>query len=200
MDKICLSGLLRCSGMINATDPRDHIYAFLGHPLASTSSGLIIEPDYVKPLVNVYTDAAFSLLQHPREGPWVLTSIAHTTSDDVEGEIFSSWVPRWNENTAAKFRLLATSYTWYAAGGSDLAPPKMNEYKVLTIPGIAFETITWISQPIRIENLGFDINKWEDRYRNTRVLFIDNLWQELLTMLDRSQDELEHMFSVTLAR
>ncbi|KAE9365013.1 HET-domain-containing protein [Stipitochalara longipes BDJ] len=200
IDKICLSGLLRSSGTINASDPRDHIYAFLGHPLASTASGLIIEPDYGKPLVDVYTDAAFSLLQHPREGPGILTSVVHTTSDDVEGQVFPSWVPRWDENTAVKLRLLATGYAWYAAGGSDLAPSRMDEYKVLTILGIAFETVTWVSQPFRMENLDFDIDKWEDRYRNTRVSFIDNLWQELLTMWDGSQDEFEHMFSVALVR
>jgi hypothetical protein len=200
IDKICLSGLLRSSGTINATDPRDHIYAFLGHPLASTSSGLIIEPDYRKPLVNVYTDAAFSLLQHPREGPWILTSVAHATSHDVKGQVFPSWVPRWDHNTAARVRLLATGYAWYAAGGSDLAPSRMDEYKVLTIPAIAFDTVTWVSQPFRIENMDFDIDKWEDRYRSTRLSFIDNLWQELLTMWDGSQDELEHIFSVTLVR
>jgi hypothetical protein len=200
MDNISLSGLLRSSGTINATDPRDHIYAFLGHPLASTASGLIIEPGYGKLLVDVYTDAAFSLLQLPREGPWILTSVAHTTLDDVEGQVFPSWVPRWDKNTAAKVKLLATGYAWYAAGGSDLAPSRMDEYKVLTIPGIAFEIVTWVSQPVRMENLDFDIDRWDDRYRNTRVSFIDNLWQELLTMWDGSHDGLEHMFSVTLVR
>ena len=200
IDKICFSGLLRSSGTINATDPRDHIYAFLGHPLASTTSGLIIEPDYGKALVNVYTDAAFSLLQHPREGPSILTSVCHATSDDIEGRVFPSWVPRWDENSAARVRLLATGYAWYAAGGSDLAPSRMDEYKVLTIPGIALDTVTWVSQPVRIQNLDFDIDKWENRYRNTRVSFVDNLWKELLTMWDGPQDELEHMFSVTLVR
>lgn len=57
------------------SDPRDYIYAFLGHPLAAMESGLLIEPDYGKSLVDVYTDAALDLLQHPREGPGVLTSV-----------------------------------------------------------------------------------------------------------------------------
>ena len=200
IDKICLSGLLRSSGTINATDPRDHIYAFLGHPLASTSTGLLIEPDYGKHLVNVYTDAAFNLLQHPREGPWILPSVAHATSHDVEGQVFPSWVPRWDQNTAARVRLLATGYSWYGAGGSDLAPSRMDEHKVLTISGIAFDTVIWVSQPVLIENLEFDIDRWEDRYRNARISFIDTLWQKLLTMWDGSQDELEKIFSVTLVR
>lgn len=76
----------------------------------------------------------------------------------------------------------------------------MDEYKVLTISGIAFDTVIWVSQPVRIENLEFDIDKWEDRYRNGRISFIDTLWQELLTMWDGSQDELEKIFSVTLVR
>ena len=95
---------------------------------------------------------------------------------------------------------MATGYAWYAAGGSDLASARIDEYKVLTIPGIAFDTITWTSQPVRVQNLDFDIDKWEDHYRNARVSFIDSLWQDLLSLWDGSQDELEHMFSVTLVR
>ena len=76
------------------SDPRDYIYAFLGHPLAAMESGLLIEPDYGKSLVDVYTDAALDLLQHPREGPGVLTSVAHATPDEMEGREFPSWVPR----------------------------------------------------------------------------------------------------------
>ena len=108
------------------SDPRDYIYAFLGHPLATTESGLLIEPDYGKSLVDVYTGAALDLLQHSREGPGVLISVAHATPDEVEGREFPSWVPRWNENTSVKIRLLATGYAWYAAGGSDHASARMD--------------------------------------------------------------------------
>lgn len=78
------SGMIRSSGTLKATDPRDHLYAFMGHPSATTDSGLFIEPNYNVSFVDSYTDVTFRLLQHTREAPCVLTSVVHVCAEDVE--------------------------------------------------------------------------------------------------------------------
>lgn len=140
MQKASFAGLLRSSGRVTAFDPRDHIYAFLGHPLARTESEqLFIEPNYGQSIHDVYINVAFKLLQSPREYPSVLTSIMHSTLEDIEGLIFPSWVPQWNRNSATVARHLATGYAWYAAGGPRPAQAIMDEYKVLSIHAIVFD-------------------------------------------------------------
>lgn len=94
---------------MNATDPRDRINPVLGHPLASTSSGLIIDRTTIDLLCmcSLTRHSVYHRVQGTREGPWILTSVAHATSHEVEGRVFPSWVPGWNQNTAAILRLLA---------------------------------------------------------------------------------------------
>ena len=51
-----------------ATDPRDYVYAQLGHPSAqSLSTGLpIIKADYSKPVLEVFRDAAIRILEEAK--------------------------------------------------------------------------------------------------------------------------------------
>jgi hypothetical protein len=55
--------ILRIGKSLSASDPRDHIYAFLGNPLASSCDGKsILEPDYNKDEKEVYFATASALL------------------------------------------------------------------------------------------------------------------------------------------
>lgn len=51
-----------------------------------------------------------------------------------------------------------------------------------------------------MENLGFNPNVWEDCYRTGGISFIDSLWRTVLSKWGGPEDEIEHIFSVTLVR
>jgi hypothetical protein len=86
LDLLCHTTLLRCS------DPRDHVYSFLGHPLAQLKdgSGSIVQPDYDKSHLTLFLEVTQALLQ--QEGLRVLSMVEH---DEVTiGEDLPSWALR----------------------------------------------------------------------------------------------------------
>ena len=76
-------------------DPRDHVYAFLGHPLARLEGdgGTIIKPDYAKGFRDVYLELAIQLLK--QEKPLHLLSTTEHDKQSLEADS-PSWVPDWN--------------------------------------------------------------------------------------------------------
>lgn len=75
------------------SDPRDKVYAFLGHPLAYQLTGTnLVRPDYRKTPAQVYLELSKALIQ--RTGLRVLTTVEH--NQDTILEDFPSWVTRWN--------------------------------------------------------------------------------------------------------
>ena len=85
--------LLSHAALLNCTDPRDKIYAFLGHPLAySLTANRLVNPDYQKTPGQVYLEVSKALIQ--QSGLRVLTTVEHT--QDTIGENLPSWVTRWD--------------------------------------------------------------------------------------------------------
>ena len=79
---------------LSCKDPKDHIYAFLGHPLAQLEDGQgpVIQPDYeIKDPRLVSLDLSKFLFE--RFGLRVLSSVEH--DDSSLSEDFSSWVFPW---------------------------------------------------------------------------------------------------------
>ncbi|KAI6912364.1 hypothetical protein D0867_06313 [Hortaea werneckii] len=78
-----------------ATDPRDKIYASLGHPSAQTKAdqGTIVSPDYGRSLIRVHFELACSLMTGDRR-LLALSAVEHIDSADVDSCIIS-WLPRW---------------------------------------------------------------------------------------------------------
>jgi len=78
--------VLQIGKTLSASDPRDHIYAFLGNPLAVSDAGmLIIEPDYDQNEKDVYFDTACALLRSTHESPYVLCFVHQNSRNDVTG-------------------------------------------------------------------------------------------------------------------
>lgn len=107
--------LLNHGALLNCSDPRDHVYAFLAHPLARNADGSpLVFPDYVKSVEQVYLDVSCVLLR--RFGLRLLSSVEHQNST-IKEEL-PSWVVRWNVsvvmNDIARFPQLykATPPQW----------------------------------------------------------------------------------------
>ncbi|KAI0187058.1 heterokaryon incompatibility protein-domain-containing protein [Xylaria flabelliformis] len=94
-----------------ATDPRDHIYAFLGHPsarrqyayrpeqqinylkLIEEAREALVKPDYGKTVDEVYLETAVALFNQQRDMR-VLGAVRHT--EESLARDYPSWVPRWD--------------------------------------------------------------------------------------------------------
>lgn len=85
--------LLNHGALLDCTDPRDHVYAFLGHPLArNKAGGPLVLPDYTKSVEQVYFDISCLLLRY--FGLRLLSSVEHREST-IKEEL-PSWVVRWD--------------------------------------------------------------------------------------------------------
>ncbi|POS74108.1 hypothetical protein DHEL01_v207502 [Diaporthe helianthi] len=85
--------LLNHGALLDCIDPRDHIYAFLAHPLArDQDGGLLVWPDYFMGLDNVHFVVSCKLLR--RFGLRLLSSVEHT--EKTIEEALPLWVVRWN--------------------------------------------------------------------------------------------------------
>jgi hypothetical protein len=96
---VTLFDLLDHASLLNCADPRDRVYAFLGHPLAQRPDGTgpLVRPDYTKPVAEVYREIMEVLLKVV--GPRVLATVDHTETSISEVNV-PSWVVRWDISNA----------------------------------------------------------------------------------------------------
>jgi hypothetical protein len=113
-----------------ATDPRDHIYAFLGHPAAYRPKGsnlqpisTAISPDYRLSPRDVYVDFAKYWL-NTRKDSRLLSCVDHvdlsSTGSQLESSTrFPSWCPNWSHQPLGGGRINKSHEPyWYSAAGS----------------------------------------------------------------------------------
>ena len=146
-----------CDGrMYEATDPRDHVYAFLSHPTAvahAQGGHTLVDINYDKSVDDVYTELATRVIETDRY-PWtVLTCFDHANALALSGQR-QSWVPRWEE----VFRVSWLGYVgmWYQAGGlpsEDFRAEVSKANLSLRTNVIVLDEIRWASQILRDEHL-----------------------------------------------
>jgi hypothetical protein len=134
-----LLDLLDHASLLECQDPRDHIYAFLGHPLARVAGGVgrAITPDYRKGVMEVYKEASVALLAE--SGIRTLSSAEHNdeTLDDFETP---SWVVRWNVQYIVNNIHLHPSTPYQACGSRSQQQMTLQE-DVLHILGVKVDTV-----------------------------------------------------------
>lgn len=76
--------LLNHASRLDCQDPRDHIYAFLGHPITQLAggSGPFIKPDYSRSTLDMYREVTTYLLNSV--GLKVLVIIEHAEKSILE--------------------------------------------------------------------------------------------------------------------
>lgn len=83
--------MLLCTQRQMASDPRDYVYALLGHLSALIRGHLIMEPDYAKPSAALFHEVAVKLIE-TRQDLQVITTVYHCSEVDLEGD-YPTWVP-----------------------------------------------------------------------------------------------------------
>jgi hypothetical protein len=149
------TSVLHMARRFRATDSRDYVYAFLGHPAARhpKTHVSLINADYSKSLHDVYFDAARALLEYPSTDLTFLLSCVDRDQKALD-EDYPSWVPQWHlARFVASFGYLESQ--WYQAGDySSDGQFTLLEDKSLKLRGIVFDEISWTSQPIKVSEFG----------------------------------------------
>ncbi|KAM7187873.1 Heterokaryon incompatibility protein (HET) domain containing protein [Rhypophila sp. PSN 637] len=93
--KMTFYDLIDHASLLSCQDPRDRIYAFLGHPLAPrhADGSPKIKPDYTKPVNELYLQVSKICLEEI-VGLRALVTVEHTPQSLQDG--FPSWMTRWH--------------------------------------------------------------------------------------------------------
>ena len=194
--KVTLTDILHVGRRFNATDLRDYVFAFLGHPTAMepTTRELLITPSYSKPLLEVYYEAGRALLR-TCELTFVLSCVDRDQA--ALDSAFPSWVPQWH--LAKYVTALGYPANRYQAGGYNKIPVFYVDEKqrLLKIRGFILDTIPWVANATTDRDFEF-------HHTDHHPPLIEKIWRELKPHDDgperRYRDE-EKMdaFSATLA-
>lgn len=137
-----LRKLLRYSGQLQSTDPKDKIFALLSMALDNKALG--IQVDYSTTAENVYTMTTVRIIEHEKNFD-VLSSVrAHP---DCRYENLPSWVTNWsqldlgNHDGVLKFKS-DDDYTDFEASGKCLVSVSFDAaYTALTTRGMIVDTL-----------------------------------------------------------
>ncbi|OTA64865.1 HET-domain-containing protein [Hypoxylon sp. EC38] len=168
---ITLAEILHIGRRFKATDLRDYVFAFLGHPTAvdPVTYEPLINPNYNKPLLEVYYEAGRALLR-TCELTFFLSCVDRDQAalDDA----FPSWVPQWH--LAKYVSALGYPVNRYRAGGYDKNPifSVDENRRRLKIRGFILDTILWAANAMTDEDFDF---LHTDRHPSV----IEKIWTEL---------------------
>lgn len=130
--------LLSHAALLSCSDPRDKVYAFLGHPLAYSLSGnMLIRPDYQKSPGQVYLELSKALIQ--QSGLRVLTTVEHTASTILED--LPSWVTRWDVSLVWNDIFRVPNTMFGASAGLTADPPVAFIKDTLVFQGIILDKV-----------------------------------------------------------
>jgi hypothetical protein len=131
-----LLDVLHSSRCLSATDPKDHIYAFLGHHSASHSvtGKLIVSPDYTTNVEQVYSDLATNWIEWTQD----LNILSFVTG--ARNIRLPSWVPLWNEYNGNVLAQLG-ELIFNAGGQRQASVLLVNEGKCLKVRSVIFDKV-----------------------------------------------------------
>ncbi|KAM0463716.1 hypothetical protein ACHAO4_000438 [Trichoderma viride] len=174
---------LHRAGHMNVTDPRDRVFAMLGHysiRKGHNSKLKELEADYKKSVEEVYADVAKRALVGDTESLITLAAVQHTglpSSAKASGgrqAKLPSWVPDWR---ARHGHIMSEPTTPHRASGLKKSDLRISPSapRVLSIHGIKIDSIENCSKPL--EKGAFHERK-SDEEKNTRPV-VETLWTDI---------------------
>jgi hypothetical protein len=88
--------LLEVTRAQQASDPRDYIFALLGHQCALIDGVPIVEPDYSKSAQELYFEVSIKIMRQTRSLR-LLSAVHHRDGSGLDGETVS-WIPTWSRD------------------------------------------------------------------------------------------------------
>ena len=126
----------------SSSDPRDKVFALLGHPSAKRKSGngTILQADYGKTTAEVYQELAVELMRD-HGSLYPLSAVVHLSVDLTEENATASWVPQWDITRCLPYMLVRDWDRFRAAASKNptfLFPSSSN---ILQVEGFIFDTV-----------------------------------------------------------
>lgn len=171
--------LLSHAALLDCTDPRDKVYAFLGHQLAYSSTGdTLVKPDYQKTPGQVYLELSKALIQ--QSGLRVLTMVEHT--QDTIDDSLPSWVTRWDVQLVMNDIFKVPNTRFRASAGLTTNSVVIAGEKLI-LRGVVLDTVR-VSFAIYVSKRGI-------KFENNSTGEVLNFWR-ILEELDQPSDSPSH--------
>jgi hypothetical protein len=163
-----LEDVLIESNGLNATNPRDHIFALLSMVEDSDIEELGIQVDYNKTMDEIFREAAGALIEK-RRALYIISWCQKTPAkivfnnkqkNEKEEAILPSWVPNWSSSFPAPIWISLKTYeSFFSASGrpttENTATPRIDK-NVLLIPGHDFDVVKTVSKQSWIQGTESD--------------------------------------------
>lgn len=169
--------ILRAGSLLDATDPRDHVFAFLACSLGQTEDNQpIIDVDYSLSEEELWYHVACSLIRRTSEGPWLLSTVKHEDRVVVSDTSRPSWVTYWSKS-ALKTILGDRNFIYVAGGPPDRFEATPRQRRTLEVIGSVFDSVIWKSTPFQDND--FTPGRFPDPNTFTHEEpAIDRFWKE----------------------
>jgi len=134
---------------LSASNPRDKIYAFLGHPSLRIPKRkpFIIEVHYEWSVAEVYTDFAAQWMTRLKDHS-MLNYVKATVDDFHASDEYPSWCPRWDQSPYFLESLAPeNARDHYNCGGSYPFDVRVNSRRILMARGFVFDVLRGTSSP-----------------------------------------------------
>jgi hypothetical protein len=150
--------VLEASRLFSATDARDHVFAFLGHPsaLLPGNGESLVKADYELDLERLYYLVAQRLAATSLN---FLVQAQNTTETLARGEACPSWIPRWDSS------LSDAPAAFWEAWDASLRVSKHTSYplricdKRLIVSALMFDTVQFQTDVMRSSDFDHDTGK-----------------------------------------
>ncbi|KAE8450788.1 hypothetical protein EG329_005701 [Mollisiaceae sp. DMI_Dod_QoI] len=148
-----------------ASDPRDYVYALLGHPSALIDDATIVEPDYNIKVNDLLFNVAVKLMRSTNTLR-VLSAVQHIGDSQIEERI-TSWIPTWSRDTSttslgvSRDHYFDVSYDACAGFSPDWKLEKST--KTLKVHGFVFDVIEDCLATEEVDEQGTVIQKSTDQ-------------------------------------
>ncbi|PVH96922.1 HET-domain-containing protein [Periconia macrospinosa] len=175
---------------LGCSNPRDHIYSLLGHPLArlEDGTGLIMDPDYEKDHMQVWFELAVRLLG--RHGLSILSPVEH--NEDHLKTDYPSWVPWcWPEEYTSCTLGAYYGFFYRADGGVLSAPsgrkPAVDDLRQLHAQGVSFDVVKnsfaftaddLASSPEKLRSMAASVREGPTQSDMGSTLALRSIWQQ----------------------
>ena len=129
---------------LQASDPRDKIFALTNLAADSDEDDLDISPDYSKPCSEVYTQWAQAFLKE--YGPDILSDSSPRSEERPRRQDLPSWVPDWSQGIKFPLRGFMRERLGYRAGGRRSPieqAPEFPSSDVVVLQGMLFDKISF---------------------------------------------------------
>lgn len=145
-----------------AFDPRDYIFALLGHPSAMVDGTLIIEPNYKKTDKEIFHELTMTLLQQ-NKSLRVLCAALHTVEDDLIRD-HPSWMPTWIAFRSSLYGTAGVLQSDRSLFDADAGIPARFDFsdnkKILRVQGFVFDMVDECTSKVETMPGSRTITRW----------------------------------------